>query len=144
VLPELRLNADFTQTTARLTSSNFPALEFTGVQLGQVPDWMLNIGAEWHPIPDLALNINLKSFPAYWNDTGHTQLNDGATLVDLGASYKVRKGVEVYGIVQNLFNTQYLAQGFSLTSFQGSTVNASSIPTLGMPLTVVGGLRASF
>jgi len=144
VLPELRLNADFTQTTARLTSSNFPGLEFTGVQLGQVPDWMLNIGAEWHPIPDLALNINLKSFPAYWNDTGHTQLNDGATLVDLGASYKVRKGVEVYGIVQNLFNTQYLAQGFSLTSFQGSTVNASSIPTLGMPLTVVGGLRASF
>jgi len=144
VLPELRLNADFTQTTARLTSTNFPAIAFTGVQLGQVPDWMLNIGAEWHPIPDLALNINLKSFPGYWNDTGHTQLNDGATLVDLGASYKVRKGVEVYGIVQNLFNTQYLAQGFSLTSFQGSTVNASSIPTLGMPLTVVGGLRASF
>ena len=35
-------------------------------------------------IPDLVINVNLKSFPAYWNNTGHTQLNDGATLIDLG------------------------------------------------------------
>lgn len=144
VLPELRLSADFVRTTARLTSSNFPALELTGVQLGQVPDWMLNIGAEWRPLPELVLNVNLKSFPAYWNDTGHTQLNDGATLVDLGASYTIRKGVEVYGLVQNLLNTQYLAQGFTLTSFQGSTVNPSAIPALGMPFTIAAGLRASF
>ncbi|HEY6981721.1 TonB-dependent receptor [Reyranella sp.] len=144
VLPELRLSANFTQTTARLTSSNFPALEPTGVQLGEVPGWMLNLGAEWRPMPELVLNINLKSFPAYWNDTGHTQLNDAATLVDLGISYAIRKGVEIYGIAQNLFNTQYLAQGYTLTSFEGPTVNASSIPALGMPLTIVGGLRASF
>jgi outer membrane receptor protein involved in Fe transport len=144
VRPELRLSADFTHTAAQLTSTNFPALAFTGVQLGQVPNWMLNLGAEWRPIPELALNIHLKSFPAYWNDTGHTQLNDGATLVDLGASYTVRKGVEIYGIVQNLFNTQYLAQGYTLTSFQGPTVNASAIPTLGMPFMIVGGLKASF
>jgi len=144
VIPEFRLSADFTHTAAQLTSTNFPALAFTGVQLGQVPSWMLNLGVEWHPIPELALNIHLKSFPAYWNDTGHTQLNDAATLVDLGASYAIRKGVEVYGIVQNLFNTQYLAQGYTLTSFQGPTVNASAIPTLGMPFMIVGGLKASF
>jgi outer membrane receptor protein involved in Fe transport len=143
-LPELKLTASFTQTTAQLTRSNFPTLELTGVQLGQVPRWMLNLGAEWRPIPELVININLKSFPAYWNDTGHTQLNDGTTLVDLGASYAIKKGVEVYGIVQNLFNTQYLAQGYTLTSFEGPTVNATSIPALGMPLTIVGGLRASF
>ena len=75
--PELRLTAGFTRTIAQLTSSSFPALERTGVQLGQVPNWMLNVGIEWRPIADLVLNANLKSFPAYWNDTGHTQLNDG-------------------------------------------------------------------
>jgi outer membrane receptor protein involved in Fe transport len=143
-LEQLRFTAGFTQTTAQLTSSNFPALEFTGVQLGQVPQWMLNVGAEWRPLPELALNINLKSFPAYWNDTGHTQLNDAATLVDIGASYAVARNVDLYGSIQNLFNTQYLAQGYTLTSFQGSTVNATSIPQLGMPLWATVGLRARF
>lgn len=143
-LKELRLSAGFTSTNAYLTSSYFPALERTGVQLGQVPNWMLNLGAEWRPIPELALNVNLKSFPAYWNDTGHTQLNDGATLIDLGASYTLDKSVDIYGAIQNLTNAQYLAQGYTLTSFQGSTVSATSIPAMGMPLTVAVGLRARF
>ena len=86
----------------------------------------------------------MRSFPAYWNDTGHTQLNEAATLVDLGASYALAKNVDVYGSVQNLFNTNYLAQGYTLTSFQGPTVSTTSIPQLGMPLWVTVGLRARF
>ena len=144
ILPQLKFTAGFTQTTAQLTSSTFPTLEFTGVQLGQVPDWMFNAGAEWRPIEGLAINVNLRSFPAYWNDTGHTQLNEAATLVDLGASYALAKNVDVYGSVQNLFNTNYLAQGYTLTSFQGPTVSTTSIPQLGMPLWVTVGLRARF
>src|SRR5262249_39516732 len=70
-LPTLRFTAGFTQTTAQLTSSTVGTL-FTGVQLGQVPEWMLNVGAEWRPLEGLTLSANLKSFPAYWNDTGHT------------------------------------------------------------------------
>jgi outer membrane receptor protein involved in Fe transport len=127
-----------------LTSSNYPALERTGVQLGQVPSWMVNLAAEWRPIPELAFNVGLKSFPAYWNNTGHTQLNDGATLIDLGASYSFNKSVEIYGIIQNLTNATYLATGYTTTSFEGSTVSASSIPTLGQPLTASAGLRARF
>ena len=141
---ELKLTAGYTSTAAYLTSSSFPVIERTGVQLGQVPSWTLNVGAEWRPIADLSLNVNLKSFPSYWNNTGHTQMNDGATLIDLGASYAVRKGVEIYGIVQNLTNAQYLATGYTLTSFEASTVNATSIPAQGQPLTAAVGLRATF
>jgi outer membrane receptor protein involved in Fe transport len=144
ILPEVRFTAAFTQTTAQLTSTNFPTLEFTGVQLGQVPTWTFNAGAEWRPLPELAFNLNFKSFPAYWNDTGHTQLNEAATLVDIGASYAVAKNVDIYGIIQNLFNTQYLAMGYTTTSFEGPTVSTTSIPALGMPLTVAVGLRARF
>ena len=140
----LKLSGGFTSTTAVLTSSNYPALERTGVQLGQVPSWMVNLAAEWRPIPELAFNVGLKSFPAYWNNTGHTQLNDGATLIDLGASYSFNKSVEIYGIIQNLTNANYLATGYTTTSFEGSTVSASSIPTLGQPLTASAGLRARF
>jgi outer membrane receptor protein involved in Fe transport len=143
-LNELKFTAGFTSTRAYLTSSNFPALELTGVQLGQVPIWTLNVGAEWRPIEELAFNVNLKSWPSYWNNTGHTQMNDGATTIDLGASYAFAKGVQLYGLIQNLTNAQYLAQGYTLTSFEGSTVSATSIPALGQPLTASVGLRATF
>jgi outer membrane receptor protein involved in Fe transport len=143
-LKDLRFHAGFTGTRAYLTSSNFPTLELTGVQLGQVPGWTVTAGAEWRPIPELALTATLRSFPAYWNDTGHTQLNDAATLIDLGVTYSPAKAVDIYGSVQNLTNAQYLATGYTLTSFEGSTVNATAIPTLGMPLTVIAGLRVKF
>ncbi len=143
-LKDLRLNAGFTSTTAYLTSSYYPTLERTGVQLGQVPSWTVTAGAEWRPIPELAFTAALRSFPAYWNDTGHTQFNDAATIIDLGVSYSPAKSVDIYGSVQNLTNVQYLATGYTLTSFEGSTVNASAIPTLGMPLTAIFGVRAKF
>ena len=141
---EVLLTAGFTGTSAYLTSSNYPLLERTYVQLGQVPPWMFNAGAQITPITDLRFTVNLKSFPAYWNNTGHTQYNEAATLVDLGASYSIRKSVEVYGAIQNLFNSQYLAQGYTQTSFESGTVSTTSIPALGQPLTASVGLRARF
>jgi outer membrane receptor protein involved in Fe transport len=143
-LKELRFNAGFTTTRAYLTSSNYPALELTGVQLGQVPSWTVTAGAEWRPIPELAFTATLRSFPAYWNDTGHTQLNDAATLIDVGVTYSPAKAVDIYGSIQNLTNANYLAMGYTLTSFEGPTVSTTSIPALGMPLTAIVGLRAKF
>ncbi len=64
-----------------------PALVRTGVQLGQVPNYMVTAGVEWRPIENLVFTASMKSFPQYWNDTGHTQLNDGATLIDLGVRW---------------------------------------------------------
>ena len=141
---QLKLMGSFTNTVAYLTSSTNPALVRTGVQLGQVPTDMFTAGVEWRPIETLVLSASLKSFPPYWNDTNHTQLNDGATLIDLGVRWSPAKDVDVYGSIQNLTNVQYLAQGYTLTSFEGSTVNPSAIPQLGMPLTAVAGLRVRF
>jgi outer membrane receptor protein involved in Fe transport len=141
---QLRLNGAFTSTTANLTSSNFPTLELTGVQLGQVPTWTVTASAEWRPRAELAFTATLRSFPAYWNDTGHTQLNAAATLLDLGASWSPAKSVDLYASIQNVTNYQYLAQGYKTTSFEGPTVNPSVIPALGMPLTALAGLRVRF
>lgn len=143
-MPELKLTAGFTTTTAYLTSSNYPSLIRTGVQLGQVPRWTVTAGAEWRPLPDLLFSATLRSFPAYWNDTQHTQLNDAATILDIGASWSPVKDVDLYMTAQNLTNFQYLARGYTTTSFEGTTVNATAIPALGMPLTVIGGVRARF
>lgn len=141
---QLRLMGSFTNTVAYLTSSTNPALVRTGVQLGQVPNYMFTAGVEWRPIENLVLTASMKSFPPYWNDTNHTQLNDGASLVDLGVRWSPAKDVDIYGSILNLTNVQYLAQGYTLTSFEGSTVNASAIPQLGMPLTAIAGMRVRF
>ena len=144
----LLVTGGFTQTWAYLTSSDYntgtsPA-DPTNAQLGQVPPWMLQLGAQWQALPDLNVSAQLQSFPAFWNNTAHTQLNDGATLVNVGFRYQVDKTVQVYGSIQNLFNTQYLAQGLTYTTYEGSTVNTANAPTLGLPRWFTLGVRATF
>ena len=50
----------------------------------------------------------------------------------------------LWNLFKNLTNVQFLASGYTLTSFEGSTVSTTSIPQLGMPLTAIAGLRVRF
>lgn len=84
---------------------------------------MFTAGVEWRPIDNLVLTAAMKSFPQYGNDINHAQLNDGATLIDLGLRWSPVKDVDVYGNIQNLTNVQYLAQVYTVISFEGSTVS---------------------
>jgi outer membrane receptor protein involved in Fe transport len=146
----LNFDAGFTRTDAHLTSSRYTTAsggvipDPVGMQLGQVPDWILTAGADWRPISRLTLSLSLKSFPSYWNNTSHTQRNDGATLVDLGASYRVWQRVDVFVSAQNVGDVRYYDQGLGYTTTNGSTVSGSTTPALGMPLNVTGGVRAAF
>ncbi len=139
----VKVNLGFTQTWAYLTSSDYVASP-TNEQLGQVPPWMVNAGVQWQATPELALSGQLQSFPAFWNNTAHTQLNDGATLVNLGFRYQLDKTVQLYGNVQNLFNVNYLAQGMTYTAYQSSAVSSSGVPSMGPPRWFTFGVRATF
>jgi len=91
----IKVNIGFTQTWAYLNTSDYDSgsspADPTNAQLGQVPPWMLNAGVQWQATPALTLSGQLQSFPAFWNNTAHTQLNDGATLVNIGFRYQVEK-----------------------------------------------------
>jgi len=139
----VKVNLGFTQTWAYLTSSDYVASP-TNEQLGQVPPWMVNAGVQWQATPELALSGQLQSFPSFWNNTAHTQLNDGATLVNLGFRYQLDKTVQLYGNVQNLFNVNYLAQGMTYTAYQSSAVSSSGVPSMGPPRWFTFGVRATF
>jgi outer membrane receptor protein involved in Fe transport len=148
IFKSVRLNLGFTQTWAYLNSSDYDSgsspADPTNAQLGQVPPWMLNAGIQWQASAELALSGQIQSFPAFWNNTAHTQLNDGATLVNIGFRYQIEKNVQLYGTIQNVFNTNYLAQGMSYTSFQGSTISSSGVPALAPPRWFTLGVRATF
>jgi outer membrane receptor protein involved in Fe transport len=146
----LALNASYTRTSAYLTHSDYTTPSSgvipdpVGVQIGQVPRWLAMAGASWVAMPGLTLTVQLKRFPDYWNNTSHTQLNEQATLADVGMSYKINKTAEIYGIAQNIGNKKYYDQGYTYTTTNGSTINSSSIPALGMPFNLTMGVKMIF
>jgi len=133
----LGATAGFTRTTAELTSTNNASVDPLNQQLGQVPPWMLNLGGTWKALPDLNLVAQVQTFPSYWANTTHTQLNSAATVVGLSANYKWDKMTSLYASAQNLFNRQYYASGLTA----GST---TSQPTLAMPMWITVGAKMTF
>ena len=71
--------------------------------------------------------------PAYW-------------VVNLHSSYKVTKNIEVFGLVQNLFNQHYYATGsfFDPQGIAAQTFNDPRTFVPGMPLAAYVGVRATF
>ena len=79
--------------------------------------------------------------PAYW-------------VVNLHSSYQVNKSVEVFGLVNNLFNQHYYAAGtfFNTAGFNSNTFGGANFLVLndprtfvpGMPLAAFTGVRAKF
>lgn len=147
-LGRLALQGGFTYTDAHLIHSLYTVAsggvipDPTYQQLGQVPEWVLTAGASWKATNRLQLDVSVKSFPSYWNNTSHTQRNDGATIVDLGTQWKVWRGLEVYTSLQNIGNNHFLDQGYGYTTTNGSTVKGSTLPALGMPFWATFGIRA--
>jgi iron complex outermembrane receptor protein len=71
--------------------------------------------------------------PTYW-------------VINLHTSYKVNKNVEVFGLVQNLFNQHYYVSGtfFQTDSFPYLNLTDPRTFVPGMPLAVYAGLRAKW
>lgn len=85
-------------------------------------------------------NANPK-VPAYW-------------VVNMHTSYQLTKNVEIFGLVQNLFNQHYFSAGtfFNTGGFNNSTLGGPNLMTFndprtflpGMPLAVYAGIKATF
>jgi iron complex outermembrane receptor protein len=71
--------------------------------------------------------------PAYW-------------VVNLHTSYKINRNVELFGLVQNLFNQHYYAAGsfFNTTGISFLTFGDPRTFVPGAPLAAYAGIRASF
>ncbi|HUO01971.1 MAG TPA: TonB-dependent receptor [Rhizomicrobium sp.] len=149
VLDDVSLNGGVSVTDAYLTSSNYTTVS-AGVipdpirqQLGQVPRWMITGGATWQVTKALQLSLVGKTFPAYWANTAHTQLDSAATTFDLSGSYRLTDQLELYLAAQNIFNRTYYDTGLGYTTTNGTTVNGTTVPALGIPFNVVGGFRVA-
>jgi iron complex outermembrane recepter protein len=121
-----------------------PAHRFkAGAEYAVTDTW--KIGADLNVVGSQYLihddsNLNAK-VPAYW-------------VVNVHTSYQVTKNVEIFALVQNLFNQRYYSAGtfFNTAGFNNSTPGGANLFTFndprtflpGMPLAIYGGIRATF
>ena len=142
----LNLNAGYTYTKAELTQSKLsPNVAPTGQQLGQIPTWNATLGASWQASDKLNLNVQFRDYAKYWNNTAHTQRNEGAFTADVGANYQASSNLQLYAVAQNLFGHNYYDQG--LTYLVDGSLNSSSsgsIPQYAMPFNVTIGAKYRF
>ena len=142
----ISLNAGYTRTKSELTRSNLSvAVAPTGQQIGQIPTWNATWGASWQATDQLHLNVQLREFAEYWNNTAHTQLNEGALTVDLSANYQATPQLQLFAIAQNITDQSYYDQGLSyLADGSLNTSGSGTIPQYALPLNITIGAKYRF
>ncbi|MBV8701923.1 MAG: TonB-dependent receptor [Bradyrhizobium sp.] len=121
-----------------------PAQRFkAGAEYAVTDAWKIGadlnvVGSQWLIHDDSNLNAKV---PAYW-------------VVNMHTSYQVTKNIELFGLVQNLFNQHYYSAGtfFDTGGFNNSTLGGANLLTFndprtllpGMPLAIYAGIRATF
>jgi iron complex outermembrane receptor protein len=121
-----------------------PAQRFkAGVEYAVADAWKFGadlnyVGTQWLIHDDNNLNPKVPAF----------------ATVNLHGSYQVTKNVELFGLVNNLFNNHYYAAGtfFQTSGFNSNTYGAANFFVLndprtflpGMPLAAYAGVRATF
>jgi iron complex outermembrane recepter protein len=146
------------RTAQRLPSPNNPFADEDGaipVERGDripgIPRHRLRFDAEWRPIPPWSLggNVVFNSGQYLRGDEGNLlDKVDGYALVNLRTSLRVGPGVELYGLVRNLFDKRYATFGtlYDLGTAEALGLNLSDPRTVspGLPRTFFGGLRVVF
>jgi len=147
------------RTPFTLGSQNNPFADANGLvqvrpgnQLPGIPAHRLKFGAQYNLTPDWTVGTTgIASSGRYLQgDAGNQNPTTGAYVVlNLNTSYRVTKGVEVFGLVQNLTNERYATfGGFSPVSLVpiAGVPNAANTRSLspGAPVAGFGGVRVTF
>jgi len=132
-----------------MADANGNILVTPGDHLPVVPQYRFKVGADYTVTDKWKVGADLNvvgsqylfgdqsnqnpEIPAYWVVNAHT-------------SYQISKNVEVFGLVQNLFNQHYYAFG---TFFQADALPYLNLTdprtfTPGMPLAAYAGLRVKW
>ena len=128
-----------------------------GDHIPAIPAQRFKVGAEY-AVPDswkIGADLNyVGSQYLIHDDANQNPRVPGYTVVNLHASYQITKQVELFGLVNNLFNQHYYsagtffqASGFNSNTFGASNAGVYSDPRTflpGMPLAAYGGIRARF
>lgn len=120
-----------------------------GDRIPAVPQHRFKVGFDYAVTPPWKLGADLSAIGSQYLVGDQSNQNPQAPpywLVNLHSSYKFDKNVEVFGLIQNLFNQRYYSAG-TFFNRNGIPFIAFSDPRAflpGMPFAAYGGIRATF
>jgi iron complex outermembrane recepter protein len=120
-----------------------------GDRIPSIPLQRFKTGVEYAVLQNWKLGADLIAVSGQYLRGDESNLNPmipGYWLVNLRSTYQVSKTVEVFGLVQNLFNRRYYTYGTFFNTTQIPFLGLSDPRTLspGAPLAAYAGLRAKF
>jgi iron complex outermembrane recepter protein len=128
-----------------------------GDHIPGIPAQRFKIGAEYAVTDAWKLGADLNVFGSQYLIHDDSNLNPKVPaywVVNMHTSYQLTKNVEIFGLVQNLFNQRYYSAGtfFNAGGFNNSTPGGANLFTFndprtflpGMPLAAYAGIKATF
>ena len=147
--------------TGELPSPNNPMADANGNVLvtrgKRIPGIPLNqgkVGFDYRPLPRLTVGADIGVVGSSYfvgDDANQNPKLPGYWVANLHASYRLTDHVQLYLLVDNLFNKRYALYGTYFDT--GEVANISGLPValtdsrsevLGAPLSVYGGIRVTF
>ena len=111
-------------------------------QLAGVPRHVLIAEARFDKVDRFYLSTTLRWIPdGPWADFANTERAPGYETVQITAGVTVAKGIELFGSVENLFDTVFIS---NVTTNANQRLTNEAIYTPGQGRAVFGGLRARF
>jgi len=120
-----------------------------GNHIPAIPNYRLKAGAEYKVTDAWTFGADINAFGSQYLIGDQSNLNPKVPaywVVNLHSSYEVTKNVEVFGLVQNLFNQRYYTSGtfFQTDSFPYLNLTDPRTFLPGKPLAAYAGVRARF
>ena len=148
------------QFTGDLSSPNNPSADANGnihvtpgKRIPGIPLHQGKLGLEFMPTPQWKLGADAVAVASRYflgDDANQNQKLPGYWLVNLHASYQVTKELQVFLLVNNLFDHRYALFGTYFNPGSAANVGLPIVLTdhrsevLGQPLSVYGGMRITF
>lgn len=122
---------------------------FPGDHIPAVPQQRFKAGFDYLITPEWRVGADVNVIGTQYligDQSNQNQKVPGYWVVNLHTSYKISKNVEVFGLVQNLFNNHYYVSGtfFETDGIPFLTFSDPRSFVPGMPLAAYAGLRATF
>jgi iron complex outermembrane recepter protein len=152
------------QTALTLQSPNNPAADadgnvfvVPGDHIPGIPNQRFKLGAEYNFTDEIKVGSDLNVIGSQYlihDDSNQNPKVPAYWVVNLHASYQMTPHVQLFGLVQNLFNQHYYQAGtfFDTGGFNSNTFGGNNFATFndprtflpGMPLAIYGGVKATF
>lgn len=118
-----------------------------GDHLPAIPAHRVKLGAEYNLTDKwkVGADIIIASSQFFVGDeSNENEKLPGYTVVNLHTSYQIAKNVQIYGLVNNVFDEEYATYGTYVERDAGLGINDARTMTPAQPLSVYGGLKVKF